>query len=238
VYPESLRREMRERYPALDAVTVLTQTDLDAYRDMLDGTIDLEQIPNAISRLPGDPPPERDKVILAAGRLTAVKGFDLLIRAFAPVAERHPDWRLVIRGYGEQRPVLERLIAEEGLEDHVDLGYAASQMGELMARSAVFALSSRHEGFGMVLLEAMSKGMAVVSFDCETGPRELIDDDRDGVLVPAEDVAAFTQALLRVIEDPALRERLGAAAREKAGGYGIDVVGARWDALLAAHGAT
>jgi glycosyltransferase involved in cell wall biosynthesis len=101
-----------------------------------------------------------------------------------------------------------------------------------MANASIFALSSRFEGFPLILLEAMSKGMAVVSFDCPTGPGEIIDDHRDGLLVPPRNVEAFAAGLRELIEDEGLRRRCGAAAVATARGYTIDVVGARWDALL------
>jgi glycosyltransferase involved in cell wall biosynthesis len=84
----------------------------------------------------------------------------------------------------------------------------------------------------MVLLEAMSKGMPIVAFDCPTGPREILTDGQDGILVPPEDVTALSAALLRVIGDDGLRRRLGAAARETAARYSLEAIGARWDALL------
>jgi glycosyltransferase involved in cell wall biosynthesis len=235
-YPDALRRELAERYQDLDVLAVLTENDLAGYREMLAGApTRLERIPNAVPRLPGDPDGEREKVVLAAGRLTASKGYDMLLRAFARVVERHPDWRLLIHGYGEERPALNALIEELGLTDAVELAGPAPQLGEVMAGSAVFALSSRYEGFPMVILEAMSKGMPIVAFDCPTGPREAITDERDGLLVPPEDVDAFAAALLRVIEDPGLRERLGAAARETARDYDIEVIGARWETVLASR---
>jgi glycosyltransferase involved in cell wall biosynthesis len=239
VYPEALRRAIGEHYRRLDVVTVLTATDLAGYERLLAGSATrLERIPNAVPRMPGEPAAEREKLVLAAGRLAAVKGFDLLIEAFARVAERHPDWRLLIQGYGAERPKLEAAIAAHRLDGRVELGRGAPQLGEVMARAGVFALSSRHEGFGMVLLEAMSKGMAIVAFDCPTGPRELIDDGRNGILVPAEDVPAFADALSRVIADVDLRRRLGTAALQTAQDYGMDAIGRRWEELLDAHGAT
>ncbi len=105
-------------------------------------------------------------------------------------------------------------------------------MGEELAKASVFALSSRSEGFGMVIIEAMSKGLAVVSFDCPRGPREIITDGEDGILVPNGDVDALAAALRRVIEDEDERRRLGAAGLRTAERYGPDAVGRDWDDLL------
>jgi glycosyltransferase involved in cell wall biosynthesis len=101
-----------------------------------------------------------------------------------------------------------------------------------MERASIYALSSRFEGFPLVLLEAMGKGMAVAAFDCPTGPRDIIDDHANGVLVPRKDVDAFAAALGELIEDDELRSRCGPAAAETAEQYTIDAIGPRWEALF------
>jgi glycosyltransferase involved in cell wall biosynthesis len=102
-----------------------------------------------------------------------------------------------------------------------------------MAEAAVFVLSSRFEGFPLILLEAMSKGMGVVSFDCPTGPADIVDDHRNGLLVPHEDVEGLGRAIREIVEDEELRRRMAGAAVETAQEYTIEAIGPLWEELLA-----
>jgi glycosyltransferase involved in cell wall biosynthesis len=232
---------MRREFRRFDAIVVLTGEDEHDYREELgDASTRVERIPNALPALGGGAAPLEEKAVVAAGRLTGQKGFDLLIQAFARVVDERPDWQLRIYGDGSQRGELERLIGALQLNGSVRLMGATRDIGEELARGSVFALSSRFEGFGMVLVEAMSKGLPVVSFDCPRGPGEIVDDGVDGLLVPNGDVDAFAQALLDLIGDEEQRRSLGAAGLVKSKSYEIGPIGARWDALLAelqeAHG--
>ena len=145
---------------------------------------------------PGQPP-----VILGVGRLTRQKDFPTLIRAFAEVRRRHPA-RLIILGEGEDRRLLESLIGELGLNDAVALpGFRENAMA-YMAGSALFVLSSAWEGLPTVLIEALAAGTRVVSTDCPSGPREILQDGRLGSLVPVGDVAALAEAMIDTLDRP------------------------------------
>ena len=228
-HPGPLRRGMKRRYPKLGALAVLTERDLVDYGEVV-GEARLVRIPNA-AEIGGPKADLEARRILAAGRLTAQKGFDLLLAAFGQIAEAHPDWTLRICGEGQLRDELDGLVAAAGLGERVELP-GRCDLEEEMANASVFALSSRFEGFPVVLLEAMSKGMAVVSFDCPTGPAELIDDHRNGILVPAEDVDAFAAGIRDLIQDEELRRRCATAAIETASAYTVEAIGQRWEALL------
>jgi glycosyltransferase involved in cell wall biosynthesis len=230
-----LAADVRRDAARLDALVVLTAADARDYGRLLaDAPVRVVQIPNALPRLDGGRATLDAKVVAAAGRLNAQKGFDRLLPAFAEVARAHPDWELRIYGRGPARAALQRQIADLGLTGRARLMGATPQLGAALAEASVFALSSRFEGFGMVILEAMSKGLPVVAFDCPRGPGELIEDGRDGLLVPDGDVAGLARALGALVEDGAARRRYGAAAIEKARTYDIGVTGPRWDALLEA----
>ncbi|MFB9681978.1 glycosyltransferase family 4 protein [Streptosporangium vulgare] len=236
--PEVVRL-IKRRYGRLDAFVTLTQTDLEHYRRALKAPPGrLLRIPNAVTALAGDISELDEKVVIAIGRMVHAKGFDLLVKAWKPVSEAHPDW--VLRLYGRGRPEAERRlrarIEDAGLSDTMLLMGSSPEIGVELARSSVYVVSSRYEGFGMTILEAMSKGVPVVSFDCPHGPGEVIVHGHNGLLVPGRKPAALAEALNRLIEDRELRRELGANAVLTASGYGLDTIGARWDALLAELG--
>jgi glycosyltransferase involved in cell wall biosynthesis len=155
---------------------------------------------------PGEPP-----VILGVGRLTGQKDFGVLVRAFADV-RRHRPARLIILGDGEERTALERLVRELGLVEDVALPGFRDNALAYMAGSAVFVLSSAWEGLPTVLIEALAAGARVVSTDCPSGPREILQDGRLGTLVPVGDPVALGAAMLEALARPARPAPLEALA--------------------------
>ncbi len=141
-------------------------------------------------------------VVVGCGRLVPLKGFDTLIKAFARVRAAKPS-RLILFGEGEERPKLQKLIDGLGLQnDAVLAGYMPNPVS-CMANGDVFVLPSRTEGFGNVLIEALAAGIKVVSTDCPSGPREILDDGQFGSLVPVDDDKALAEAILETLENPA-----------------------------------
>jgi glycosyltransferase involved in cell wall biosynthesis len=229
----ALAADVRRRYRELDAIAVLSADDEADYGALVRGAhTRVVRLPNAVPDLGGGIATLDAPVIVAAGRLVAQKGFDLLIDAFAPIAPRHPEWEVRIYGGGQDKAALQRQIEARGVAGQVRLMGSTRELGAALAQGSLFVLSSRWEGFGLVIVEAMSRGLPVVSFDCPRGPSDIITDGRDGLLVPEQDTAALGAAMERLIDDTAARKAMGAAALERARDYDGDAIAARWAALL------
>lgn len=150
--------------------------------------------------------------LIAVGRLDRQKGFDLLLHAFERIRSRHRDLKLTIFGEGPERKALEKLSVRLCIDDAVQLPGVTTYPGAWIEAGDVMVLSSRYEGFPNVVAEATVVGLPVVAFDCPYGPRELIEDGRNGLLVPAGDVDALAEAMSRLAADPHLRTSMRAAA--------------------------
>lgn len=228
-----LKQAMKPSYPKLDCFVVLTEGQRERYRKHLKRPPRLEVIPNTVrSDMEGPQADLSAKTIFTAGRLFDQKGFDLLLDAYVPIAESHPDWRLRICGKGPREEELRAQIERLDLGHVVSLEPPAARIGIDMSQASIFVLSSRFEGFPLILLEAMSKGMAVVAFDCPTGPRDVIRDHENGLLVPPRDPAALSVALAEMMSDEALRRRCAPEAEKTAEQFKMPAIGPRWDALL------
>ncbi|HEY9524021.1 MAG TPA: glycosyltransferase family 4 protein [Thermopolyspora sp.] len=229
---DDVRAAIVRLYPRFHAVVVLTNTDRSDYEKVLPGTR-IVRIPNSVHSLDQRHTRHTGKTVIAAGRLVAQKGFDLLIPAFERVVAAHPDWKLRIYGTGPKKTELRALIEDYELGKNISLMGRTDHFDDRLAKASMFVLSSRFEGLPMVMIEAMSHALPVVSFDCPTGPADVITDGVDGVLVPPEDVEALGAAMIRLIDDKELRRRLGEAAVTTVKKYASGVIMPRWEALFA-----
>ena len=169
--------------------------------------------------------------IISVGRLTRQKGYDLLLQAIAEIADEMGLFTLDIYGEGEERAALEALCNHLGLSNKVHFcGYVKS-IEEAYAASAFYVMSSRYEGFPMVLLEAAACGLPIVSFDCPEGPAILLQNG-GGIVVPREDVHALAQAILRMIQEPNLRARYRDQLEQIIAPYRPVSIGTQWEQLL------
>lgn len=172
-------------------------------------------------------------LLLTVGRLGEEKQFDILIDAFASLAQGYDDWDLVILGEGSERHTLEAQVRSLGLENRVKLPGRAGNVGDWYQRANLFVLSSRFEGFPNVLVEAMACGCPSVSFDCATGPRDIIRHGVDGILVPPQSgVEGMASAIRCLWADEALRRSMGAKATEIRQRYSMEVIQKSWLNLL------
>jgi glycosyltransferase involved in cell wall biosynthesis len=177
--------------------------------------------------------PEGRKRLLAVGRLHPVKGFDTLIESFAMLSNYFPDWDLVILGEGEQRAPLEARIEELELQERIQLPGRVGNMADWYEQSDLYVLSSRMEGLSNSLLEAMASGLTAVAFDCDTGPREIIRANIDGVLVrPIEDVEALAAHLSDLMSNDDKRQRLARRATDVRDRFSSARVLALWQQVL------
>lgn len=233
IYPKRLQKSIKKYYPRLNYLATLTDDDTLDYKKLFSNKkIEVVKLTNSIPPFESKVSTLEDKIILAAGRLVPQKGFDLLIEAFAKIVDKAPDWKVKIFGAGKDKEMLQDMIAERHLYNNVLLMGPTQEIEKELTRSSIYALSSRFEGFGMVIVEAMQCGVPVVSFDCPKGPGEIIAHNEDGILVEDGNIDAFADALLELIEDKNKRIKFGEKAVENVKRYTIDEIGKQWDSVL------
>lgn len=187
--------------------------------------------PNTITK--SNEPDYTAKRVIAVGRLDPQKGFDVLISAWKRVAELYPDWTLDIYGEGDSRQSLQRQIDELSLGDRVFLRGRSNDMSEEFARHSIMVLSSRYEGFGLVLCEASVCAVPQVSFSCESGPSEIISDRESGILVsPVGDEKKMADTLTELMASESLRRKMGLCAERLSHRFALPTIVGQWRSLL------
>jgi glycosyltransferase involved in cell wall biosynthesis len=191
-------------------------------------------IPNFFEEFPPIADFRREKKAVALGRLSHEKGFDLLIDAWKRVAAEAPEWQLEIYGSGAEGEALENQIETAWLPDRVRLMGQTGDIQQVLSQASFYVMSSRTETFPMALLEAMSAGLPVVTFDCPTGPRAILAEGEDSLFVPAGDVAALADKILFLMRHPETMAGMGQNALRNVGRFSRDKVMAQWRTLFTA----
>lgn len=208
-----------------DRLVVLTKEDVSKW--------DVERVSyvhNANTFYPEEPSPLTEKVVVAVGRHGEQKNFENLVEAWAIVHEKHPDWKLKICGQGLEN--LDALIERLGLKDSIICRLSWDMVKEYQ-ESSICALSSRHEGMPMCLLEAQATGLPIGSYACECGPRDIIEDGKTGLLIEElQDKTKLAEGIIKLIEDEPLRLSMGASARERAKLFSPEAIMTRWKELF------
>ncbi|GEB27881.1 glycosyltransferase family 4 protein [Enterococcus casseliflavus] len=226
----TIKRKIKRYYNELDCLTVLTPKEQEDYEAFLDQSIDIKVIPNGINNTEFKTD-YSNKVIVSAGRFVFEKGYERLISLYEPIAKKYPDWELRIYGSGNDFNLMLDTIFEKGIYNNVFLYPNTPLIMEELSKSSIFVLPSRFESFGMVVIEAMSVGLPVISYDTY-GPTNIIEDSVDGFVVPMDDEKEFQEKLEQLIENHDLLEQMGENAKVKSKSYLFENIGSLWDNLL------
>lgn len=209
----------------LTRFVVLTQDDAARWKETNNNIV---QIYNPCAIVPKGVPTLSKKRFVTVGRLDEGKGYDYLIRAWELVNSRHPDWIIDIFGQGEWHDKLEKEILDRNLSSVIHLCGITKDVAAEFYNSSGYIMTSRYEGFPMVLIEAGMCGLPLVSFDCKTGPREIIVEGENGFLVPVGDVSLLADRICRLIESRELRMRMGGNAMQYAQQFTLDRIMSKW----------
>ena len=225
-----IARHLLEMLKRCEKVVVLTHKDAACWK----GYDNIEVIHNVVTNYPEKitDVADRPKRIIAVGRLQAQKGFDLLIQSWQLIAARHPDWQLVVYGHGGDLQKLQQQLEKAGLTSSMTFAGATDNIYKEYQNSAFYVMSSRYEGWGLVLVEAMSCGLPCVSFDCPYGPSDIIRDGEDGFLVENGNIQQLAEKMELLINNKELRKRLGVRARLNAARFTSDNIMPQWTKLF------
>lgn len=215
-----------------DYIVTLTERDREEYVRRLGRRDRVRAIGNPVEEPVPMPEPRKEDWIVTVGRLTQQKGPEYLLETARRVLEEHPDWRWLVLGEGELRPMLEDGIRRAGLEGRLILEGNVKDAGSYLRRSRIYVMTSRYEGLGICLLEAKAHGLPCVAFDVPMGPAELIADGVNGYLIPAFDCELMAERIDCMIEDAGLRERFSSNAGIGMEEYRPDFVLERWNRVL------
>ena len=208
---DKVRAWMDERLVRkFDRFVVLTQEDMQMWGEMPG----IRVIPNAANFIAEKYSDCSARRVIAVGRLDYQKSFDRLILVWEKVHQQMPDWTLDIFGQGEWKDLLQGMIAERGLQGSIRLMGPTKNIGKEYSESSMLVMSSHYEGFPMVMIEAMACGLPAVSFDFKCGPKDIIKEGENGLVVPDGDIDGLAEAMVTLMKDDELRKRMGEEAKK------------------------
>lgn len=228
VIAKYIRWKMYRYASKLDALVLLTPNDAEDWKSIVKTFI----IPNPISFFPKESAELVNKQVIMVGRYNDAKGYDYLIPAWETVHQRHPDWTLNVYGSGELRGQVIEWIHEKQLGSSIVMHEPVDNIMEKYMDSSICVLSSRYEGFSLVILEAMACGVPVVSFDCPYGPRNIIQNEEDGLLIDYLNYPALADGICKLIENEGLRVQFGTNARSNVLRFSQDSIMEQWEKLF------
>lgn len=217
-------RSLVTKLKKLDRFVVLTEEDKLAWPELQNICV----IPDPLSFIPTQFSPLSEKRVIAVGRYVYQKGFDLLLQVWAKLEKQYEDWELYIFGDGNREPY-EQQMKELGIDrSRCHLNGPTADLQNEYVNSSIFAFSSRFEGFGMVLIEAMACGLPVVSFSCPCGPKDIIKDGEDGLLVDNGNVEAFATSLSQLMQNTSLCQSIAKAGLINVQRFYLDQIAKQW----------
>lgn len=189
-------------------------------------------ISNVLTQYPEERALLENKDIISVGRFESQKGYDLLVQAWSSVIVKHPDWKIHIFGNGSCKTLLQDMMKAAKIEESFILHEPVSNIYEQYFKHSFYVMSSRFEGFGLVLIEAMSCGLPCVSFDCPSGPAEIIKNGEDGILVENGNIKKLSEAICYLIEEDNERKKMGMNAHINVLRYSKENIMKQWDTLF------
>lgn len=212
-----------------DRFVVLTEEDAVLWRSHLQN---VEVIPNSVTFHTNQLASVGNKIVLAVGRLEFQKGFDRLLEVWRLIHQRNSDWKLHIYGDGQDKKALMSIVEQNNMSESITFFPPTKDIQQVLLSGSVYAMTSRFEGFPMILIEAMSCGLPVVSFACKCGPSDIISDSEDGFLIEDGNVSDFAEKLSELMQNPQLILQMGALAKHNMERFSEQEVMGKWEKLF------